>query len=117
MSRSPAALVIGGGGREHALVSSLHASPSKPKVICAPGNAGIAELAECVDVSATDIARVVRLAEERAVELVVVGPEAPLVLGLADALRARGIAVLGPNAAAARLEGSKTFAKTVMDEG
>jgi phosphoribosylamine--glycine ligase len=109
-------LVVGQGAREHALVDALRRGPSRPRVVVAPGNAGIAEDAELVAVAADDVPGLVALAVERAVELVVVGPEVPLVLGLADALRARGIPVLGPSRAAAALEGSKTFAKSVMDE-
>ncbi|MCK6552397.1 phosphoribosylamine--glycine ligase [Myxococcota bacterium] len=110
-------LVVGSGGREHALVDVLANAPSRPEVFAAPGNPGIAERATVWPIAATDVAGIVRAAEAHAIDLVVVGPEAPLVLGLADALRARGIAVLGPSRAAAALEGSKTFAKAVMDEG
>src|SRR5688572_4760062 len=108
----PKCLVVGSGGREHALAKVLVESASKPEVIALPGNAGIAEIAQTVAVEATDVDRIVQLS--RGMDLVVVGPEAPLVLGLADALRAEGIAVLGPNRAAAELEGSKAFAKRAM---
>ncbi|MFN8110986.1 MAG: phosphoribosylamine--glycine ligase [Thermoleophilia bacterium] len=107
-------LVIGGGGREHALVRALSRSSCTPHIICAPGNAGIASDAECVAIDATDPAAVADLATRRGVDLAVVGPEAPLVAGVADALRAAGIPTVGPSAAAARLEGSKAFAKEVM---
>jgi phosphoribosylamine--glycine ligase len=108
-------MVIGGGGREHALVRALARSPRRPQVICAPGNPGIARDAEVHrDVAATDAGAIVALATEREVDLAVIGPEAPLVAGVADALRAAGIAAFGPSAAAARLEGSKAFAKEVM---
>lgn len=111
----PSVLVIGGGGREHALVEALERSAAAPEVIAAPGNPGIAASAEVVPIAAGDVAGLVALASARAVDLVVVGPEAPLVAGLADRLRALGIRVLGPDATAARLEGSKAFAKEVMD--
>jgi phosphoribosylamine---glycine ligase len=104
-------LVVGSGGREHALCWALAASPLVTRVLCAPGNAGIAEVAECVPVRADDLDGVVALARERAAGLVVVGPELPLVLGLVDRLREAGIKAFGPTAAAARLEGSKAFTK------
>jgi phosphoribosylamine--glycine ligase len=108
-------LVIGGGGREHALVRRLLRSPQHPDLLCAPGNAGIArDKVECVDLSVDDVAGVVALAREREVDLVVVGPEAPLVAGLVDALDEAGIRAFGPTAAAARLEGSKRYAKELM---
>lgn len=106
-------LVVGGGGREHALCWSIAASPLLTKLWCAPGNPGIAEVAECVGVGATDIEALVGFAKSERVDLVVVGPEAPLTLGLADACAAAGIACFGPSAAAARLEGSKAFFKEV----
>ena len=108
-------LVLGGGGREHALCWALHRSPSVTAVHCAPGNAGIAGVAACHPaIDASDAAAVVELARAVDADLVVVGPEAPLVAGVADALGAAGIAVFGPTAAAARIEGSKQFAKEVM---
>jgi phosphoribosylamine---glycine ligase len=107
-------LVVGSGGREHALAWGLAQSPSVASLIAAPGNAGIARLAECVPVAADDLEGVVTLADDRAVDLVVVGPEAPLVAGLADELRARGRAVFGPDRGAARVEGSKAWAKALM---
>jgi phosphoribosylamine--glycine ligase len=106
--------VIGGGGREHAIVRGLAADPSVSELHCAPGNPGIGALAQVHAVAANDPLDVVRLAEQVSAQLVVVGPEAPLVAGVADALRAAGIAVFGPDAAAARIEGSKAFAKQVM---
>jgi phosphoribosylamine--glycine ligase len=107
-------LLIGSGGREHALAVALAADPAVEQLIAAPGNPGIAGLAEVRDVQATDPAAVAALAVETAADLVVIGPEAPLVAGVADAVRAKGIACFGPSAAAARLEGSKEFAKDVM---
>lgn len=108
-------LVLGGGGREHALCSALDRAASVDAVHCAPGNAGIAGVATChADVDAVDRAAVVGLARETGVDLVVVGPEAPLVAGVADALRDEGVPVFGPSAAAARIEGSKQFAKQIM---
>jgi phosphoribosylamine--glycine ligase len=104
-------LVVGSGGREHALCWSLAASPLVTEVICAPGNAGIAAEVRCVGVKADDIEGLVALARAEQVGLVMVGPEVPLVLGLVDRLRALGIKVCGPTAAAARLEGSKAFTK------
>ncbi|KRV48464.1 phosphoribosylamine--glycine ligase [Wenjunlia vitaminophila] len=107
-------LVIGGGAREHALCRSLSLDPSVTAVHCAPGNAGIAETATVHPVDAMDGAAVAALAERLGADLVVVGPEAPLVAGVADAVRERGIACFGPSREAARIEGSKAFAKDVM---
>jgi phosphoribosylamine--glycine ligase len=107
-------LVVGSGAREHALCLALAADPSITYLVCAPGNAGTAAIAEPRPVAATDPAAVAALAREIAADLVVIGPEAPLVAGVADAVRAAGIACFGPSAAAARLEGSKAFAKDVM---
>jgi phosphoribosylamine--glycine ligase len=109
------ALVVGSGGREHALVWSLSRGGSVDELHAAPGNPGIATLAHCHPVRADDHAALVSLALELRTDLVVVGPEAPLVAGLADELRHRGIAVFGPSAAAAQIEGSKSFAKEVME--
>ena len=107
-------LLIGSGGREHALAVGLVADPAVQHLIAAPGNPGIAQIAELREVTATDPAAVAALAVETAADLVVVGPEAPLVAGVADAVRAKGIACFGPSGAAAQLEGSKEFAKDVM---
>ena len=105
-------LVIGGGGREHALCWKLRQSPNVERLFCAPGNAGIAAVAECIAL-VPGHAAVVAFAREHDIGLVVVGPEAPLVDGLVDALRAGGIRAFGPTAAAARLEGSKGFTKAL----
>ncbi len=107
-------LVIGSGGREHALCRGLQLDPSVSELHCAPGNAGIAEVAALHQVVPTDGAAVTALAVRLGADLVVIGPEAPLVAGVADAVRAEGIACFGPSAEAARIEGSKTFAKDVM---
>lgn len=107
-------LVIGSGGREHALVWGLQRSASVEDVWCAPGNAGIERDATCVPLDAADAGAVVDFVQANGFDLVVVGPEAPLVAGLADDLRAAGVRVFGPGAAAARIEGSKSYAKDVM---
>ncbi|HEX4261430.1 MAG TPA: phosphoribosylamine--glycine ligase [Acetobacteraceae bacterium] len=109
-------LLVGSGGREHALAWALSASPLLRKLWAAPGNPGIAEIAECVPVAAEDVAGLVAFARDKKIDLVVPGPEAPLVAGLADALAAAGIRCCGPSAAAARLEGSKSFAHAICDE-
>ena len=107
-------LVVGSGGREHALVRALLASPARPRVVCAPGNAGIAQDATCFPVPVDDIAGLIALAQRENVEFVVVGPELPLSLGLADRLIAAGIPVYGPKADGARLEASKIFTKQIL---
>jgi phosphoribosylamine---glycine ligase len=107
-------LVIGSGAREHALVLALSHDPAVTALACAPGNAGTAAVAESYGADVTDPASVVATAQEWRADLVVIGPEVPLVAGAADALRAAGIACFGPSAAAARIEGSKAFAKDVM---
>jgi len=104
-------LVVGSGGREHALCWAIAKSPLCDKLYCAPGNAGIAGIAECVPVGAEDIAGIVRFAKDSNVDFAVVGPEMPLVAGLVDALEKAGIKAFGPSAAAARIEGSKGFMK------
>ncbi len=107
-------LVVGGGGREHALAWKIAASPRLDQLLVAPGNAGTAALGENVPIPADDVVGLVELARTRAVDLVVVGPEAPLVAGLADRLTDLGIPCLGPGAGAAQIEGSKAFAKAIM---
>jgi phosphoribosylamine--glycine ligase len=108
-------LVVGGGGREHALCWAIAPSPLLSKLYCAPGNPGIAEVAECVAIGAEDIAALVAFAVERKIDLVVAGPEAPLTLGLADACAAAGVKCFGPSQAAARLEGSKVFTREIAE--
>jgi phosphoribosylamine--glycine ligase len=108
-------LVVGSGGREHALVRTLLRSPQAPELLCAPGNAGIRRDARPLDAPGADPAALARAARDAGVDLAVVGPEAPLVAGLADALAAEGVRCFGPRADAARLEGSKAFAKEVME--
>ncbi|MDD3180932.1 MAG: phosphoribosylamine--glycine ligase [Opitutaceae bacterium] len=107
-------LVVGSGGREHALVKALAASPTKPRLLCAPGNAGIAQDASCFPVAADNIAGLVAIAQREKVEFVVVGPEVPLSLGLVDALGKAGIPAYGPKADGARLEASKIFTKQLL---
>jgi phosphoribosylamine--glycine ligase len=107
--------VLGGGAREHALIQALARSPRAPELLCAPGNPGIAAEAELVALDPSDHAAVVSAAQVLGVSLVVVGPEAPLVVGVADALADAGIRCFGPSAAAARLEGSKAFCKEIME--
>jgi len=107
-------LVIGGGGREHTLVWKLSQSRKVDKIFCAPGNAGISELAECLDIKTEDIESLLNFARYEWIDLTVVGPEAPLVMGIVDAFRKEGLRIFGPPASGARLEGSKAFAKDLM---
>ncbi|MDA0797213.1 MAG: phosphoribosylamine--glycine ligase [Chloroflexi bacterium] len=108
-------LVVGSGAREHALVWKLAQSPRAPELFAAPGNAGIAQLATCLDVAAEDVEGVITAARSNSIDLVVVGPEAPLAAGMVDACREAGIRVFGPTKAAARIEWSKSFSKRIMD--
>lgn len=107
-------LVVGGGGREHAIAWKIAQSPKVDKIYCAPGNGGIAELAECVDIAATDIENMVKFAKDNAIDLVMVAPDDPLVLGMVDAMEKEGIRAFGPRANAAIIEGSKAFSKELM---
>ena len=109
-------LVIGQGGREHALVWKLAQSPSVAKIYAAPGNPGIARLAECVDISVNDIDQLLQLARDREIDLTVVGPEAPLMEGIVDRFNREGLLIFGPTAAAARIEGSKIFTKELLQK-
>jgi phosphoribosylamine--glycine ligase len=109
-------LLIGGGGREHALAWKLKQSPLLERLYCAPGNAGIAQIAECVTLEVADQAAVIDFCRQKYIGLVVIGPEAPLVAGLADALAAAGVKAFGPSRAAAELEGSKGFTKDLCAE-
>ncbi|MDX2187543.1 MAG: phosphoribosylamine--glycine ligase [Opitutaceae bacterium] len=114
MSLPRSVLIVGSGGREHALVKACLASPAKPRLLVAPGNAGIAADAACAPVAADDIAGLVALAQREKVDFVIVGPEVPLSLGLVDALKAAGIPAYGPKKDGARLEASKIFTKQIL---
>ena len=107
-------LVIGSGGREHALAWALKASPAVEKLYCAPGNAGIAQVAECVPIAVSELEKLADFAQAQKIDLTVVGPEAPLCAGVVDVFRARNLTVFGPDKQAAMLEGSKDFAKEFM---
>ena len=109
-------LVIGSGGREHALVWKVRQSPRVTQVYCAPGNAGIGELAELASIAPTNISGLLQFAQQKAIDLTVVGPEVPLTLGLVDEFEKHGLRVFGPNRQAAQLEGSKAFAKALMKQ-
>jgi len=108
------ALVVGGGGREHVLVWKVLSSPHVDQVLAAPGNAGIGEVAECAEVEAEDVDGLLRLAEDEKVDLTIVGPEAPLALGIVDRFREAGLKIFGPTKEAAKIESSKVFAKELM---
>ena len=109
-------LVIGSGGREHSLVWKLRQSPQVDKIFCAPGSDGIRQGAATVDLKPEDIEGLADFAERQEIDLTVVGPEVPLVLGIGDLFEGRGLKIFGPNQEAAKLEGSKAFAKEVMLE-
>ena len=109
-------LVVGGGGREHALVWKIAQSPRVKKIFCAPGNAGIADLATCVPIDAEDIEKLVQLVKKEAIDLTVVGPEGPLSMGIVDIFQKKGLKVFGATRKAAEIESSKSFAKTLMNQ-
>lgn len=109
-------LIVGGGGREHALAWKLKQSPRVDQLYCAPGNAGIAALAQCIDFDVLDLDRLLTFAREQKIDLTVVGPEAPLAAGIVDAFQGAGLPIFGPVKAAARLEASKSFAKALMSK-
>ena len=107
-------LIVGGGGREHAIAWKLAQSPEVEKLYCAPGNAGIADAAECIPIKAEDVAGICSFAEENKIDLTVIGPEVPLSLGIVDALAEKGLKAFGPNRKCAQLEGSKSFTKAFL---
>ncbi len=109
-------LVVGGGGREHTIIWKLAQSPKRPTLYCAPGNGGIAQLATCVDIRATDVDGIVAFAKENQIDLTVVAPDDPLMLGMVDALEAAGLRAFGPRQSAALIEGSKVFSKELMKQ-
>jgi len=109
-------LVIGGGGREHALVTKMSASPLVGAIFCAPGNAGISNLAQCVDIAQNDIPELLDFVRKKAIDLTVVGPEEPLVNGIVDEFESQGLNIFGPTAKAAEIEGSKVFSKYLMQK-
>ena len=107
-------LVVGGGGREHAIITALSKSPKKPELYAAPGNGGIAALAKCVDIKATDVEGMVKFAKENQIDLTVIAPDDPLMLGMADRFEEEGLKAFGPKSCAALIEGSKVFSKDLM---
>jgi len=109
-------LVVGGGGREHTLVWKIAQSPLVEKIYCAPGNAGISQLAECISIKDSDIDALLKFADKNQIDLTVVGPEVPLSLGIVDAFQSQGLKIFGPSKKAAELESSKIFAKYLMDK-
>src|SRR5206468_6233150 len=109
-------LVIGSGGREHALVWKISQSPKVKKIYCAPGSAAIGELAACVAIGSEQSEKLAEFARQEKIDLTVVGPELPLTLGITDLFESRGLRIFGPNKTAAQLEGSKAFAKEILQE-
>ena len=107
-------LIIGGGGREHAIAWKLNNEKDIDKIYCAPGNAGISEIAECIDINDCDISRLINFAKENLIDLTIVGPEVPLVMGIVDEFNKNGLKVFGPNKKCSQLEGSKAFCKDFM---
>ena len=107
-------LVIGSGGREHCLTWKISQSPKAKKIFCAPGNRGIADIVECVPIQETDIGGLLNFAKKEKIDLTVVGPNAPLILGIVDIFEREGLKIVGPSKNASRLEGSKIFAKNLM---
>ncbi|WP_027400475.1 phosphoribosylamine--glycine ligase [Anaerovorax odorimutans] len=107
-------LIVGGGGREHAIAWKLAQSKRVDKLYCAPGNAGIVDVAECIDIKAEDIESICKFAKEKEIDMTVIGPEVPLSMGIVDALEAEGLKAFGPNAECAQLEGSKSFTKSFL---
>ncbi|HIE5599515.1 TPA: phosphoribosylamine--glycine ligase, partial [Clostridioides difficile] len=107
-------LVVGGGGREHAICWKLSKEKNVEKIYCAPGNAGIANVAECVNIGDTNIEELLKFAKENEIGLTIVGPEVPLVMGIVDEFEKEGLRVFGPNKKCAQLEGSKAFSKEFM---
>ena len=114
MSERKKVLVVGSGGREHTIVSAISRSPSNPEIYCAPGNAGIAEEAQCVDIGGEDIDRLLQFARAEEIDLTIVGPEAPLVAGIVDLFESEGLKIFGPGRGGAQLEGSKIFCKEFL---
>jgi len=107
-------LIVGGGGREHAIAWKVAQSKHTDKLYCAPGNAGIEEYAECVNIAATDLDGLATFAEKEKIDLTIIGPDDPLVAGVVDAFQAKGLRVFGPRKNAAIIEGSKSFSKDLM---
>jgi len=109
-------LVVGGGGREHAIIWKLGQSALKHEIFCAPGNGGISEIAECVNIAADDISGLLKFAMDKNIDFTIVGPEVPLALGIVDEFKKEGLSIFGPDKNGARLEGSKAYAKQLMEE-
>ena len=107
-------LVVGGGGREHAICWKLNNEAGVEKIYCAPGNAGISQVAECVNIGDCDIEELLKFAKDKDIDLTIIGPEIPLVAGIVDAFEAEGLKVFGPNKNCSQLEGSKAFSKEFM---